>query len=87
MTPVAIVVNALETHGCRPRERAGGFVAHCPAHDDGRASLVVTEGADERALLRCWAGCATESVVDALDLVWSDLFADGPRNPMEAWIA
>ena len=74
MTPVSTVLSALESHGCRPRERFGKFVAHCPAHEDGTASLVVSEGDDGKALLRCWAGCATADVVHALDLEWSDLF-------------
>jgi hypothetical protein len=75
LTPVALVVNALEDHGCRPRARAGKYVAHCPAHDDGTPSLTVSEGSEGKALVRCWAGCSTENVVLALDLEWSDLFA------------
>lgn len=45
----------------------------CPAHDDRRASLSVGRGDDGRILLRCHAGCTTESVLQAAGLSWSDL--------------
>lgn len=85
MTPVSVVVNALEAHGCRPRAKLGNYVAHCPAHEDGNPSLVVSEGDGGKALLRCWAGCETERVVERLGLSMSDLFP-ATLNPMEAYI-
>jgi hypothetical protein len=84
VTPLATVVNALEVHGCRPRERMGSYVAHCPAHDDALPSLRISEGMDHRALVKCWAGCTTARVVEALGLTMGDLF-DNPANPMEAY--
>lgn len=61
-----------------------GYDARCPAHDDRRASLSVTER-DGRILLHCHAGCAFESVRDALGLRNGDLRTDrvdgGPRAP------
>ena len=50
-----------------------GWSARCPAHEDHHASLSISEGDDKRALLRCHAGCPTESVVEALGLRMSDL--------------
>lgn len=55
---------------------ATGSLARCPAHDDRRASLSVGEGADGKLLLKCFAGCETEQVVQALGLTMKDLFAD-----------
>src|SRR5262249_17414276 len=50
-------------------KRAGnGWSARCPAHDDRRASLSVSEGDDGRALLKCHAGCLVEAVVSAVGL-------------------
>ena len=46
----------------------------CPAHDDGRESLSIAEGDDGRALLLCFAGCPTPSVIEALGLKMSDMF-------------
>jgi KaiC/GvpD/RAD55 family RecA-like ATPase len=57
--------------GVRPA--GNGYNAICPAHDDGEASLGVTEG-DEGLLLQCYAGCDTRNVLSALGLTFSDLF-------------
>ncbi|MEM6260201.1 MAG: DUF3987 domain-containing protein [Planctomycetota bacterium] len=56
------------------------YVACCPAHDDKHASLSIGVGNDGRVLLRCHAGCSTESIVDALGLKMSDLFVDCSSN-------
>jgi 5S rRNA maturation endonuclease (ribonuclease M5) len=53
---------------------AGGYKAICPAHEDRSASLGVTEGEDGVILVQCYAGCPTESVMEALDLTLADLF-------------
>jgi hypothetical protein len=73
-TPVGRVVEALQRRGCRPVRGQAGWRARCPAHDDHAPSLSVSEGRGGRALLRCCAGCLTESVLKALDLRWPDLF-------------
>lgn len=78
------VVEALEKAGCAPRQRANGWDARCPAHEDSHPSLSVAAG-NAGALLHCQAGCPTEAVVSALGLVMGDLFdrprdgGDGPR--------
>jgi Bifunctional DNA primase/polymerase, N-terminal len=48
------------------RPTSSGWLARCPAHDDGRPSLTVGYGRDGRVLLHCWAKCAFEDVVRAL---------------------
>jgi 5S rRNA maturation endonuclease (ribonuclease M5) len=58
--------------GVRPS--GSGYVAVCPAHEDGEPSLGVTEGEDERILVTCHAGCDTQEVLDALELTMADLF-------------
>jgi hypothetical protein len=56
-------------------KRSGkGWLAKCPAHQDRSASLTVAEGRDGRALLRCFAGCETASVLRAIGLEMADLF-------------
>src|SRR5215471_7483754 len=58
-------------------KRSGaGWIANCPAHEDHKPSLSISEGADGRALLKCFAGCSTESVLAALGLRVRDLFPD-----------
>ena len=57
----------------------------CPAHVDTEASLTLTDGND-RALIRCHAGCSVEKVVDAAGLKMSDLFY-GDGLAKERWRA
>lgn len=45
-----------------------GWSARCPAHDDKRSSLSVSEGDGGKVLIKCHAGCSYESVIDALGL-------------------
>ena len=47
--------------------------ARCPSHDDEHPSLdiLITE---EVRCLNCWAGCATEDVMQAAGLEWRDMF-------------
>ena len=47
--PVSLVVARLEEAGCSPRRSGAGWSAKCPAHDDRKASLSVSEGTDGRA--------------------------------------
>lgn len=81
------MLDALTAHDCQPRERAGRWLALCPAHDDTHPSLSVGEGGDHRVLVVCRAGCPTPNVVAALGLEMRDLFPQtvNPTNPMEAW--
>jgi predicted P-loop ATPase/5S rRNA maturation endonuclease (ribonuclease M5) len=62
------------------RKSGSGWSARCPAHDDRRASLSITEGADLKVLLFCHAGCDFASVVKAYGLVEGDLFPPKDAN-------
>jgi putative DNA primase/helicase len=50
------------------KRSSDGFTARCPAHDDDRNSLSISDGADGRLLLFCHAGCSYESIRDAVGL-------------------
>jgi hypothetical protein len=50
------------------------WTARCPAHDDPRDSLSISEGNDHRLLLHCHAGCRPEAIVKALGIDMRDLF-------------
>lgn len=54
------------------RKSGDQYEARCPAHDDKRASLRITER-DGKVLLTCRAGCETRAVVGALGLSMGDL--------------
>ena len=73
-SPIDLVLSLLPS---RPKRSSGGYVVKCPAHDDRSPSLSISTGRDGRVLLKCFAGCSTESVLDALGLNWRDLFPRG----------
>ena len=56
------------------RDRGHYFIARCPAHEDAVPSLSVSEGADGRVLLKCFAGCPVRRIVGSLGLTMRDLF-------------
>ncbi len=75
-TSVALLVaRRLARYGS---EYQSGQDWQCPAHDDGKASLGLSVGADGRALLNCQAGCTAYDILRALDLAESDLFVPKP---------
>ena len=53
---------------------ASCWIAKCPAHDDGHASLAIRELDDGRLLLHDFAGCDTSDVLEAVGLSFDDLF-------------
>ena len=55
------------------------YMRTCPSHGDVNASLHVTELADGRTLLHCFAGCAYPDIVSALDRE-----SKGARTPTPA---
>jgi hypothetical protein len=57
-----------------------GWIARCPAHDDGEPSLKIDEGDAGTALVFCHAGCSTEAVCGALGISASDLFVESLNN-------
>ena len=60
--------------------RAGkGWIARCPAHDDGNPSLAIAEGDNGVVLVRCHAGCELHQITAAVELSVGDLFPDKVR--------
>lgn len=55
------------------RTTGGGFMARCPVHDDGKASLSVSAGKDHPVLLHCHAGCDRDAVLEKLGLTWEQV--------------
>lgn len=63
----------------KPSKTTEGWQCLCPAHDDNRASLSVTQTKD-RILIRCHAGCTSEEVCTAAGLTVADLFTETPQG-------
>src|SRR4051812_39088390 len=51
-----------------------GWQAKCKAHEDGTASLSISEGDDGRTLIHCQAACPPEAVLSAIGLKLSNLY-------------
>lgn len=51
-------------------------LAKCPGHDDQNSSLSVSKGDDGRILIKCFAGCTAEHIVESMDLRMKDLFPE-----------
>ena len=55
------------------------YQALCPAHNDQKASLTITDAGD-KILLHCHAGCETIDILNKLGLTEKDLFNNHTRN-------
>jgi hypothetical protein len=56
------------------KPNGAGWIARCPAHEDHKPSLTIAEGEHGRILLKCHAGCTTETICGALGIKLADLF-------------
>lgn len=61
-------------------EDPAGYLVTCPAHADGRPSLLLTLKDDGRLLVYCRAGCDRGAVLDALHMEDRDLFGWTPGD-------
>lgn len=73
------------------KKSSTGFMARCPHHDDGTASLSLSPGRDQPVVIHCHAGCHPEDVLAKLDLTWAQLSAprqqdDRPRGDGGTWM-
>lgn len=58
------------------------FYAKCPSHDDGAASLSVTEDSDGKILVHCHAGCSFNDIAEAMGLQPTHFFP-GHEPPID----
>jgi len=80
MTALSQPVESILSHLEGVHRNGSGATARCPSHDDGRASLSISEGDDGRALVNCFAGCKTEDVIAKLGITAADLFPPRERR-------
>jgi hypothetical protein len=57
------------------RTAGGGYVAHCPGHQDTRSSLSVREK-HGKILVKCFAGCESDVIDAALGLTFKDRYVE-----------
>src|SRR6266700_3515163 len=58
-----------------------GWRACCPAHADRKPSLSIGLGEQGQVLLKCFAGCSLERIVEAMGLSMIDLFPEETPAP------
>jgi len=51
-----------------------GWRARCPAHDDRKPSLSITECSDGTVLIKCHADCQTSAILTGIGLKLANLF-------------
>jgi putative DNA primase/helicase len=56
------------------RTEGSSYLARCPAHQDGRPSLLITVTEEHKLLIHCRAGCTKSRVLESLEMRMSDLF-------------
>lgn len=56
------------------RTGKGNWLACCPAHQDKNPSMTMHQADDGRVLVRCWAGCSFEEIVNGVGLGWEPWF-------------
>lgn len=70
--------------GQNPKRTSDGYITCCPAHDDGNPSFSVSEGANGKILVNCFAGCSIDAICASLSLQVSDLFAKSETGHQKA---
>jgi hypothetical protein len=66
------------------RKSGSGWTSRCPAHEDKRNSLSITEGSDGRILVKCFANCTFEGICAAKGWKPSEFFAQSNGNGKRA---
>ena len=61
-------------------EEGDHWKATCPAHEDTRPSLKISQGRG-CIVIHCWAGCRPLHVLQALGLGWDALYPKGSKPP------
>lgn len=65
------------------------WIAKCPSHQDKSPSLALSQDADGKVLINCFAGCGTYEILQAVGLDWDAVFPEKmltPAKPKKARI-
>lgn len=71
----AALLNKLR--GLKNHASGDGWQAFCPSHDDGKERGLSISEKNGKIVLKCFAGCTVEAVVQSVGLSMADLFEDG----------
>ena len=65
------------------KKNGNSWMAKCPVHADSTASLSINEGKKGHILIKCFAGCETKKIVEAVGLKMSDLMPPKEKKTKE----
>jgi putative DNA primase/helicase len=68
-----MTLNEVVSRFDKPQRSGRSWKVRCPSHEDQKNSLSISEADNGKILLKCQAGCATKTVIDAVNLTWPDL--------------
>lgn len=63
------------------RSSGNGYTSRCPAHDDRKNSLAVSEGESGKLLLKCFSGCSFQTIITALGIATNGNGNGNGRTP------
>jgi hypothetical protein len=66
----------LDYFNAKPAHRELTWLAKCPAHDDRKPSLRIWIGNNGNMVIRCYAGCSLQNVLQASGVKMQELFPD-----------
>lgn len=72
-----------DLNGATPRNNT--INVRCPCHKDEKASLSISQGRNNRILLKCHADCHYKDILAAVGLTEADLFNDGKTKQEKSW--
>ena len=82
--PPLTVADIIKLCGGKATKAGNGVLVRCPAHNDEKASLSVSNAASGKILLNCYAGCNYKTILAKLELDPQQLFpASTQRNGRE----
>ena len=59
----------------------GSWMAKCPAHEDGTASLHISRGKTHPVVLKCQANCESADILAGVGLTWDTLCTPRDEAP------
>jgi hypothetical protein len=72
-------LHSIASHFDGAKRSGEGYMALCPAHNDSKPSLHISEGKEGRILVYCHAGCPTQGILEMVGLCMADLRAGAKR--------
>lgn len=72
-----------DLNGATPRNNT--INVRCPCHNDKKASLSISQGRNNRIILKCHAGCNYKDILSEVGLTEADLFNDGRTAQEKSW--